>query len=81
MNEPDMQKHTIEVRVGRDEDGRWWVMVIVDANDSEPLWCGPYEDRKAAEKEGLALGAEIDGLDDEGLGRFIAERRGRPTRH
>jgi hypothetical protein len=44
-----MQKHTIEVRVGRDEDDRWWVMLIVDANDEEPLWCGPYENQDAAD--------------------------------
>ena len=49
LNEPDMQKHTVEVRIGRDEDGRWWV--IVDANDNEAVWRGPYEDQEAAEKE------------------------------
>jgi hypothetical protein len=58
-----MQKHTIEVRIGRDEDERWWV---VDANDNEAVWRGPYEDQQAAEKEGLALAAEIDDLEDEG---------------
>jgi hypothetical protein len=31
LNEPDMGKHTVEVRIGRDEDDRWWVVVIVDA--------------------------------------------------
>jgi hypothetical protein len=76
-----MQKHTVEVRIGRDEEDRWWVVVIVDAKDNEAVWRGPYEDQKTAEKEGLALGAEIDGLDDEGLARFIAERSGQPTRH
>ena len=43
--------------------------------------CGPYEDQEAAEKEELALAAKIDGLDDEGLGRFITERGLPPTRH
>jgi hypothetical protein len=81
MNEPDMQKRTIEVCISRDDDNRWWVSVIVDANDEEALWCGPYENQEAAKEEGLALGAEIDGLGDEDLGRFFAERRGRPIRH
>ena len=81
MNEPDMQKRTIEVRIGRDDDNGWWVLVIVDANDDDALWCGPYENQEAAKEEGLALDAEIDGLDDEDLGRFIAERGLPPTRH
>ena len=76
-----MQKHTVEVRIGRDEDGRWWVVVIVDANDNEAVWRGPYEDQEAAEKEGLALAAEIDNLDDEEIRQFIAERGLPPTRH
>ena len=46
-----MQKHTVEVRIGRDGDDRWWVVVIVDANDNEAVWRGPYEDQEAAEKE------------------------------
>jgi hypothetical protein len=62
------------------EDDRWWAVVIVDANDNESVWRGPYEDQKVAQKEGLALAAEIDDLDDEGLRGFIAER-GPPTRH
>ena len=57
------------------------VVVFVDANDNEAVWRGPYEDHEAAEKEGLALAAEIDDVDDEGLRRFIAERGLRPTRH
>ena len=76
-----MQKHTVEIRIGRDEDDRWWVVVIVDANDNEAVWRGPYEDQEAAEKEGLVLGAEIDDLDDEGLRGFIAQRGLPPTRH
>jgi len=59
LNEPDMQKHTVEVRIGRDDDDRWWVMVIVDANDDAAVWCGPYEDQEAAEKEGLALATKL----------------------
>jgi hypothetical protein len=78
-NEPEKQKRTVEVRIGRDEDDYWWVVVIVDANDNEATWRGPYEDHEAAEKEGLALAAEIDNLDDEGFSRFIVERP--PTRH
>ena len=81
LNEPDMQKHTVEVRIGCDEDDCWLVVVIVDANDNEAVWRGPYEDQEAAQKEGLALGAEIDDLDDEGLRRFIAQRGLPPTRH
>jgi hypothetical protein len=53
----------------------------VDGNDNEAAWRGPYEDQEAAKKEGLALGAEIDDLDDEGLSRFIAQRGLPPTRH
>jgi hypothetical protein len=76
-----MQKRTVEVRIGRDDDDRWWVVVIVDGNDNEAVWRGPYEDQEAAKKEGLALGAEIDDLDDEGVGRFIAQGGLPPTRH
>jgi hypothetical protein len=76
-----MQKHTVEVRIGRDEDDRWWVVVILDANDNEAVWRGPYEDEEAAKKEGLALAAEVDELDDEGLRRFIAQEGLPPTRH
>ena len=76
-----MQKHTVEVRIGRDEEDRWWVVVIVDANDNEAVWRGPYEDQEVAQKEGLALTAEIDDLDDEGLRRFIAQRGLPSTRH
>ena len=76
-----MQKHTVEVRIGRDEDDRWWVVVIVDANDTEAVWRGPYEDQEVAQNEGLALTAEIDDLDDEGLRRFIAQRGLPSTRH
>jgi hypothetical protein len=76
-----MKKHTVEVRIGRDEDDRWWVVIILDANDKEAVWRGPYEDQGAAEKEGLALVTEIDNLDDEEIRRFIAERGLPPTRH
>ena len=76
-----MKKHTVEVRIGRDEDDRWWVVIILDANDNEAVWRGPYEDQEAAENEGLALVAEIDNLDDEEISRLIAERGLPPTRH
>ena len=76
-----MEKHTVEVRIGRDEDDRWWVVIILDANDNEAVWRGPYEDQEAAEKKGLALVAEIDNLDDEEIRRLIAERGSPPTRH
>ena len=76
-----MQKHTVEVRIGCDEDDCWLVVVIVDANDNEAVWRGPYEDQEAAQKEGLALAAEIDDLDDEGLRGFVAQRGLPPTRH
>ena len=76
-----MKKHTVEVRIGRDEDDRWWVVIILDANDNEAVWRGPYEDQEAAENEGLALVAEIDNLADEEISRLIAERGLPPTRH
>ena len=81
MAAPDKGKHTVELRIGRDEDDRWWVVVIVDANDDEAVWRGPYEDEEAAKKAGFALGAEIDDLDDEGLRRFFAQKGLPPTQH
>jgi hypothetical protein len=57
-----------------------WVVVIMDANDKETAWRGPYEDQEAARKERRALAAEIDDLDDDGLRRFIAERGTRLSR-
>jgi hypothetical protein len=57
------------------EDDRWWVVVIVDTNDNEAVWRGPYEDQRAAEKGGLALAAEIDDLESEGVRHFIADTR------
>jgi len=81
MAAADKGKHTVELRIGRDEDDRWWVVVIVDANDDEAGWRGPYEDEEAAKKAGFALGAEIDDLDDEGLRRFIAQKGLPPTQH
>ena len=50
LNEPDMQKHTVEIRIGRDEDDRWWVVVIVDANDNDAVWRGPIR-RSAGRRE------------------------------
>jgi hypothetical protein len=47
-----MKKHTVEVRIGRDEDDRWWVVVIVDANDNEAVWRGPHTISKPPRKRG-----------------------------
>jgi len=33
LNEPEMKKHTVEVRIGHDEDDRWWVVIILDARN------------------------------------------------
>jgi hypothetical protein len=71
------RKVNVEIRIGRDEDGDWWTVLMVDGN--EALWREPYEHRAAAEKAGFKLAAEIDYLDD-GAIRRIAER-GLPTRH
>ena len=71
------RKIKVEIRIGRDEDGDWWTVLIVDHD--EAIWRGPYERRAAAEKAGFELAAELEHLDDEAIGR-IAER-GLPTRH
>ena len=71
------RKINVEIRIGRDEEGDWWTVLVVD--DDEALWRGPYEHRATAEKAGFKLAAEIDHLDDETI-RRIAER-GLPTRH
>ena len=71
------RKVKVEIRIGRDEDGDWWTVLMVD--DDEAIWRGPYEHRATAEKAGFKLAAEIDHLDDETI-RRIAER-GLPTRH
>ena len=67
----------VEIRIGRDEDGDWWTVLMVDGD--EALWRGPYEHRAAAEKAGFKLAADIEPLDDEAI-RRIAET-GLPTRH
>ena len=71
------RKVKVEIRIGRDEDGDWWTVLMVD--DDEALWRRPYEHRATAETAGFKLAAEIDHLDDETI-RRIAER-GLPTRH
>ena len=71
------RKINVEIRIGRDEDGDWWTVLMVD--DHEALWRGPYEHRATAEKAGFKLAAAIDHLDDETIKR-IAER-GLSTRH
>ena len=71
------RKLKVEIRIGRDDDGDWWTVLMVD--DDEALWRGPYERRAAAEKAGFDLAAELDHLDDEAI-RRIAEK-GFPTRH
>ena len=71
------RKVKVEIRIGRDEDGDWWTVLMVDGN--EALWRGPYEHQAAAEKAVFNLAAEIDHLDDEAI-RRIAERC-LPTRH
>jgi hypothetical protein len=67
----------VEIRIGRDEDGDWWTVLMVDGNEAQ--WRGPYEHQAAAEKSGFNLASEINHLDDEAI-RRIAER-GLPTRH
>jgi hypothetical protein len=81
LNEPGMQKHTVEVRIGRDEDDCWWVVVIVDANGQRSRAARTIRKSGSREKEGLTLAAEIDDLEDEDLRHFIAERGLPPTRH
>ena len=71
------RKIKVEIRIGRDEDGDWWTVLMVDGNEAQ--WRGPCERQGAAEKAGFNLAAEIDHLDDEAI-RRIAER-GFPTRH
>jgi hypothetical protein len=70
-------KFNVEIRIGRDEDGVWWTVLMVD--DDEALWRGPYQDRPAAEKAGFELAAKIQHLDDDAI-RRIAEK-GMPTLH
>jgi hypothetical protein len=64
------RKVKLEVQVGRDDEGHWWVIASVD--DEEALRRGPYEDQAAAEKEAVKLVAEFENVeDDEDLRRII----------
>jgi hypothetical protein len=71
------RKLKVGIRIGRDEDGDWWTVLMV--NDDEALWRGPYERRAAAEKAGFDLAAVLDHLDDEAI--WCITERGCPTRH
>jgi hypothetical protein len=72
------RKVKLEVHLGRDDEGRWWVIASVD--DEEAFQHGPYEDQAAAEKEAVKLVAEFENVDDEeGLRRIIESDL--PTRH
>jgi hypothetical protein len=71
------RKVKVEIGIGRDEDGDWWTVLMVDGNEAQ--WRGPCERQGAAEKAGFNLAAEIDHLDDEAI-KHVAER-GLPTRH
>ena len=66
------RKVKVEIRIGCDEDGDWWTVLMVD--DNEAQWRGPCEHRAAAEKAGFNLAAEIDHLNDEAI-RRIPEKR------
>jgi hypothetical protein len=66
-----------EICIGRDEDGVWWAVLMVD--DDQVLWHGPYIDRPAAEKAGFNLAEKIEHLDDDAI-RRIAEKS-LPTLH
>jgi hypothetical protein len=72
------RKVKLEVHIGRDDDGRWWVIASVD--NEEALQRGPYEDQTAAEKEAVKLVTEFESVEDEeGLRRIIESEL--PTRH
>jgi hypothetical protein len=73
-----MQEHNVEVRIGHDDYGHWWTVVIVD--DDEALRRGPFEDHAGAEKAGIELVGTLRNLDDDGMSLFISERA-LPTRH
>jgi len=76
---PDVEerKLKVEIRIGRDDDGAWWAVLLVD--DDEALWRGPYKRQAGAEKAGFDLAANIEHLDADAI-RCIAEK-GLPTRH
>jgi hypothetical protein len=72
------RKVKLEVHVGRDDEGRWWVIASVD--DEEALQHGPYEGQATAEKEAVKLVAEFENVEDEQDLRRIIESD-LPTRH
>ena len=63
------RKVKVEIRIGRDEDGDWWTVLMVD--DDEALWRGPYERRATAENAGFDLAAELDHLDEKRSGALL----------
>jgi hypothetical protein len=72
------RKVKLELDIGRDDEGRWWV--IASVNDEEVLQHGPYENQATAEKEAAKLVAEFENVEDEeGLRRIIGNDL--PTRH
>ena len=72
------RKVKLELDIGRDDEGRWWV--IASVNDEEVLQHGPYEDQATAEKDAAKLVAEFENVEDEeGLRRIIESEL--PTRH
>jgi hypothetical protein len=72
------RKVKLEVYVGPDYEGRWWVIASVD--DEEALRHGPYEHQAAAEKEAINLVSEFENIEDEeDLRRIILSKL--PTRH
>ena len=72
------RKVKLEVHVGRDNEGRWWV--IASVNDEEVFQRGPFEDQAAAEKGATQLVDEFENVEDEEDLRRIIEN-GLPTRH
>ena len=71
------RKVKLEVHIGRDDEGRWWVIASVN---EEALQHGPYEDQATAEKEAVKLVAEFENVEDEeDLRRIIGNDL--PTRH
>jgi hypothetical protein len=72
------RKVELKVHLGRDDEGRWWV--IASVNDEEMLQRGPYEDQAAAEKAAVKLVAEFENVEDEEDLRRIIESDS-PTRH
>ena len=72
------RKVKLEVHIGRDDDGRWWV--IASVNEDEALRHGPYEDRADAEKDAVKLVAEFETIEDEeDLRRILVSEL--PIRH